>query len=92
MLTIASGHPCPLRFLHNLINLGPSRWQRLLRWLRRRGHPHLRHSSKACTSHGPMLAETQAVDNQRTYATRRLQRVDQRVEEWRGEAVGYPER
>ena len=38
-----------------------------------------------------MLAEAQAVDHQRAYAARGLQRACQWVEEWRGETVGYPE-
>ena len=38
-----------------------------------------------------MLAEAQAVDHQRAYATGGLQGAYQWLEEWRGEAVGYPE-
>lgn len=70
ILTTATGHPCPLRLLHNLPDLGPSRWQRLLRRLRRRRHPHLRHPPKVRTSHGTMLAKAQAMDHQCAYATR----------------------
>ena len=38
-----------------------------------------------------MLAKAQAVDHQRAYATWWVQRADQRLEEWRGKAVGYSE-
>ena len=91
ILTAALGHPCPLWLLHNLSDLGSSRWQRLLRWLRRRGHPYLRYSPKARTSHGPMLAQAQAVDHKCAHATWWVQGADQRVKKWGGEAVGYSE-
>ena len=91
ILTIVLGHPCPLWLLHNLLNLGPSRRQRFLRRLRRRRHANLRHPPKACTSHGSMLAEAQAVDHQCAHATRWVQGADQRIEERRGKAVGHPE-
>lgn len=38
-----------------------------------------------------MLAEAQTVDHQRAYATWWVQGANKRVEEWRGEAVGYSE-
>lgn len=38
-----------------------------------------------------MLAKAQAVDYQCAYATWWVQRADQRLKEWRGEAVGYSE-
>ena len=38
-----------------------------------------------------MLAEAQAVDHQRAYATRWVQGAHQWIEERRGKAVGHPE-
>ena len=57
ILTITIGYSCPLGLLHNLLDLRPSCWQCVLRRLRRRCHSNFRYPSKACTSHGSMLAK-----------------------------------